>query len=85
MPARIVANDFRGRARVRPLFCLQGAPPMAFVPQAAAAVNTNLQKQGCPAPSGTRLRSASALRKAGRTAQGRFVMDPTHGCCRENS
>jgi hypothetical protein len=41
-------------------------------PRAAAALKTNLLKQGCPAPSGTTLRSASALRKAGRTARGRL-------------
>lgn len=45
---------------------------MHLVPRAAEAVNDNLLKQGGPAPSGTKLRSASALRKAGRTARGRL-------------
>lgn len=50
--------------------------PQTIIPMCSV----NLQQE-CPAPAGARLRSASALRKAGRTAQGRFVMDPTHGCC----
>ncbi len=56
---------------------------MIDIPQTIMPMcSVNLQQE-CPAPAGARLRSASALRKAGRTAQGRFVMDPTHGCCRE--
>lgn len=54
---------------------------MNALPQTSLPRTTAKLQQGCPAPAGTRLRSASALRKAGRTAQGRFVMDPTHGCC----
>jgi hypothetical protein len=53
---------------------------MIDIPQTIMPMfSVNLQQE-CPAPAGTRLRSASALRKAGRTARGRFVMDPTHGC-----
>ena len=55
---------------------------MNAIPQTSSPRTTAQLQQGCPAPAGTRLRSASALRKAGRTARGRFVMDPTHGCCR---
>ncbi|WP_165418811.1 hypothetical protein [Sphingobium xenophagum] len=36
---------------------------------------------GSPAPSGTRQRSGKRAAKEGRTAQGRFVMHRTHGCC----
>ena len=54
---------------------------MSSTPQTALISVPENQQQGCPAPTGTRQRSASALRKARRTAQGRFVMDPTHGCC----
>lgn len=54
---------------------------MSFTLQTTQILAPEKQQKGCPAPTGTRLRSASALRKAGRTAQGRFVMDPTHGCC----
>lgn len=54
---------------------------MSFTPQTTPISAPENQQKGSPAPTGTRLRSASALRKAGRTAQGRFVMDPTHGCC----
>lgn len=56
---------------------------MNAIPQTSSPRTTAKLQQGCPAPAGTRLRSASALRKAGRTARGRFVMDPTHGCCEE--
>jgi hypothetical protein len=54
---------------------------MSFTPQTTPISAPENQQKDSPAPTGTRLRSASALRKAGRTAQGRFVMDPTHGCC----
>lgn len=54
---------------------------MRFAPQSTPISIPENQQKGSPAPTGTRQRSASALRKAGRTAQGRFVMDPTHGCC----
>lgn len=57
---------------------------MNAIPQTSSPRTTAKLQQGCPAPAGTRLRSASALRKAGRTARGRFVMDPTHGCCGES-
>ena len=54
---------------------------MSFTLQTTQILAPEKQQKECPAPTGTRLRSASALRKAGRTAQGRFVMHRTHGCC----
>ena len=64
-----------------PLFTFWENKLMSSTPQTTPISASENQQKGCPAPTGTRLRSASALRKAGRTAQGRFVMDPTHGCC----
>ncbi|AOF94553.1 hypothetical protein BSY17_3335 (plasmid) [Sphingobium sp. RAC03] len=64
-----------------PLFIFWENKPMSFTPQTNPKSASENQQKGSPAPTGTRQRSASALRKAGRTAQGRFVMDPTHGCC----
>jgi hypothetical protein len=54
---------------------------MIEIPKIIVPMRSVDLQQECPAPAGARLRSAGALRKAGRTARGRFVMDPTHGCC----
>lgn len=70
--ANINGMSFGAGLRVRPFFAFGENPTMAFVPKVTMMLSPKDPKQGCHAPTGTRLRSALALRKAERTAQGRL-------------